>query len=319
MNSTQIKLKKFLGNRNTVTILCAIIGIVVLYVGYTVRVNSAIEPVTVPYANTNIQPRTKITEDMISTMQIAKAALDKMEGSVITDKKKIINKFSATNTLIPEGSLFYESAVVDKRPNEAVYQAPKGFSLYYFTVNMGTSYVNTILPNTYVDIYLGLNDETTSLPYVGKYIENVKVLAVKTSDGLDVFEDSDTTRVPAYIIVEVRDDEFKSMLKASRLGYSLTLVPNKNENVDVEDEALMVSDQADNYITSHSEEFEYSGEKEQTQAGSLSGNDNGGTTTDGGTNGGTTTGGKTNGGTTSGGTTKGGTESNGNNTNTKKN
>ena len=63
MNSTQIKLKKFLGNRNTVTILCAIIGIAVLYIGYTMKINSAIQPVQVPYANDDIQPREKITEE----------------------------------------------------------------------------------------------------------------------------------------------------------------------------------------------------------------------------------------------------------------
>ena len=65
MNSTSIKVKKFLSNRNTVTIICAIIGIIVLYVGYTMRIQSAVEPVSIPYAKVTIQPRMKITEEMI--------------------------------------------------------------------------------------------------------------------------------------------------------------------------------------------------------------------------------------------------------------
>ena len=152
MNSTQIKLKKFLGNRNTVTILCAFIGIAVLYVGYTMKINSAIQPVQVPYANDDIQPREKITEEKISYMQVAKAALDKMKGSVILKKDDIINHYAAINTLIPKGSLFYESSVVKERQNEPVYELKKGQVLTYFKVNMDMSYVNSILPDSYMDI-----------------------------------------------------------------------------------------------------------------------------------------------------------------------
>ena len=50
MNSTLTKLKRFIGNKNTVTILCVIAGIVVLYVGYNYRVKSKINPTRVPYA-----------------------------------------------------------------------------------------------------------------------------------------------------------------------------------------------------------------------------------------------------------------------------
>ena len=48
----------------TITIICAIIGIIVLYVGYTMRIQSAVEPVSIPYAKVTIQPRMKITEEI---------------------------------------------------------------------------------------------------------------------------------------------------------------------------------------------------------------------------------------------------------------
>ena len=41
------KVKRFLKNKNTVTALCAILIVVVLIVGYTIRVNNATKPVKI--------------------------------------------------------------------------------------------------------------------------------------------------------------------------------------------------------------------------------------------------------------------------------
>ena len=49
-----ISIKRFLGNKNTVTILGVIIGIVVLYFGYNIRVKQAVEPQQIPYAKVEI-------------------------------------------------------------------------------------------------------------------------------------------------------------------------------------------------------------------------------------------------------------------------
>ena len=262
MNSTQIKLKKFLGNRNTVTILCAIIGIAVLYIGYTMKINSAIQPVQVPYANEDIQPRERITEDNISYMQIAKAALDKMKGDVLTNKNDIINHYAAVNTLIPKGSLFYASAVALERQNEPVYQIKKDQVLTYFKVGMDTSYVNSILPGSYMDIYTSVVDPTTQQPVVGTYIEDVKVLAVKTADGLNVFENTDEVRQPAYIMFAVNRKEFYNLLKCTRLGVVITPVPTGRSAEEVEEESKMVSEDFEEYIESRANEFDYTGRME---------------------------------------------------------
>ena len=50
MNNMIIRFKRFIGNKNTVSILTMIVGIGVLIIGYNYRVNSKINPVTVPYA-----------------------------------------------------------------------------------------------------------------------------------------------------------------------------------------------------------------------------------------------------------------------------
>ena len=61
---------------------------------------------------------------------------------------------------------------------------------------------------------------------VGKLIENVKVLAVKNSSGQNVFENSEETRTPAYMIFGL-DYELNILLrKASYMSeFSVELFP----------------------------------------------------------------------------------------------
>ena len=75
MNNLKASMKKFLGNKNTVTILGIVLCLVVLYVGYNYRINAKVELIEVPYATKTIQPRNYITKDMIGTMNVPKSFL----------------------------------------------------------------------------------------------------------------------------------------------------------------------------------------------------------------------------------------------------
>ena len=65
MNSFLTKFKRFISNKNTVTILCVVVGLVVLYIGYNYRVESKINPRTVPYAKVDLEARHIITAEDI--------------------------------------------------------------------------------------------------------------------------------------------------------------------------------------------------------------------------------------------------------------
>ncbi len=203
-SSSGRKLTNFLKNKNTVSALAAILIVVVLIVGYNYRVNQAVTPVRVPYAKVTIQPRTQITSDMIGYITIAKAGL---QGNVITNPSQIVNQYSNYNTVIPAGSLFYAETVVEKKtlPDSALYDVPKGYTLYYLSINMLTSYSNSMMPGNFIDIYLSTKD-TDGKALVGKLYENVRILAVKTADGKHVFQDSNDNRTPSVILFAVPED-----------------------------------------------------------------------------------------------------------------
>ena len=111
MNNISVGFKKFFANKNTVTVVGVVLAIIVLYVGYNMRVKNAINPVSVPYALKTINPGTQITEDMIGTMEIPPAML---KGDAITKKSDVVDMYSAIDSVIPEGSIFYGRSVVSK-------------------------------------------------------------------------------------------------------------------------------------------------------------------------------------------------------------
>ena len=219
-------LKKFLSNKNTVTILGIVLGVLVLYVGYTWRVNKAVEPVKVPYALTTIQPRTEIKEDMIGYINVARSAIQK---TVITNKNFIIGKYSNINTMIPAGSMFYTDAVTTKEelPDSALFDVPEGETLYYLPINMTTSYNNLMMPGNYIDIYIQTasadedengKETSNSKAMIGKFLSDIKILAVKTSDGRNVFENTDERRTPATLIFSVPEETHLLLRKAAYIG-----------------------------------------------------------------------------------------------------
>ena len=204
MGNLGFKLKRFLQNKNTVTLIGVVLSLAILYVGYNWRIKQAITPVKLPYAKVTIQPRTKITEDMIDYMDVLPTMVN---SDTIKNVNNVVGKWSNYNTIIPKGSLFYTTTVVtaEELPDSAFVSMPSDYTPFYLTVNTTTTYGNSIFPNNYIDIYLKVLD-LDGKPMVGKLIENVKVLAVKDSNGRHVFENSDEARTPATIIFGLPED-----------------------------------------------------------------------------------------------------------------
>lgn len=233
MNNLFVGIKKFLTNKNTVTVVGVIIAIIVLYVGYNMRIKQAITPVTVPYALEEINPRTQITEDMIGTMEIPNSMVN---DNIITNSADIIDMYSNGDSVIPEGSLFYRRSVVSREqlPDSIILDYPKGYVLYNLDVDMASTYSNSIYPGNYIDIYLKVqnaeNAEGTIVTddriMVGKLLSNVKVLAVFDSSGNNVFANLEEKTVPAQIIFAIPEEYHILLRKASFLrAYESEIIP----------------------------------------------------------------------------------------------
>lgn len=233
MGNMSVAIKKFLSNKNTVTVLGVVIGIIVLYVGYNIRVNNKLNPIAVPYATKTIKPRTKIDSEMIGIMNVPR---DMIRGDVITDQAQVVGKYVINDSVVPEGSLFYTRCVVpkDQLPDSVLLEYPEGYSLYNMQVTMESTYSNMIMPQNYIDVYVKITnniDKDATSPIedkimVGKLLQNVKVLAVRDASGADVFEDLEDKKTPSLIIFAIPEEYHILLRKAEYLNtYSAELIP----------------------------------------------------------------------------------------------
>ncbi len=227
MNNVLIGLKRFLGNKNTVTIIVVIVILGLLYWGYTSQINNSVRPVSVPVAKVTIQPRTEITADMISRISVPKIAVS---NDVVTNQTLIIGKYTNINVTIPAGSMFYNGVLVNKESlPDSVFTAVKDGEIpYQFSVNMETTYGNSIFPGNKIDIYMKAIDDNKQI-MVGRLLENVEVLAVKDSQGKNVFENANEARTPAFLLFGVPERLHILLRKAVYLkseGVELFPVPH---------------------------------------------------------------------------------------------
>ena len=254
MNNLMVSFQKMLKNKNVVTVLGILLIIVILYFGYNYQIKKQVDPITgIPVAASTIQPRTEITDDMVDTISVAPIML---RGNVIRSREQVVGKYSNVNTMIPKGSMFFQDTVISKEdlPDYAITKTEKGQVPYNFPVSMDSTYGNSIYPDSYIDIYMKVVKDNGKI-IVGKLLENVKVLAVKDSNGKNVFENTQESRTPAFLIFGVSNDVFLLLRKASYLdGYNAVLFPVPHgTSVEEETGATVVkSTVLKDFINSHS-------------------------------------------------------------------
>jgi hypothetical protein len=230
-NANISKWKGMLKSKGFVTTLCSILVVVVLIVGYNLRIRNATQPVKVPVATRRLTARHLITEEDIKYVDIPSGALT---GDYYARVEYVVGQYVNYDTTIQEGSLFYRGSIVSKKelPDEALLNLPEGEKLYYLTVNMLTSFANSILPGRYIDIYISTKEDNKAL--VGKFLENVKILQVKTADGLNVFDDSESSRIPYVIIFSLPEEQHLLMRDINAINnYSIAAGDSNFSRIEV--------------------------------------------------------------------------------------
>ena len=248
MNNLLGSLKRFFTNKNTVTILAVVIGVLVLWFAYRYRIKQETKPVRVPYAKVEIQPRTLITEDMIGYTEISRNIV---QSNTILVSSDIIGKYANYNTVIPAGSPFFKSTIVTwaEMPDSAWADIPDGYTVVSLNVDTETTYGNSIFPGNYIDLYYETFDETGKL-LLGKLIESIEVLAVKDGSGKHVFENSSEGLQPASLIFAVPEDMHLLLRKASYLSGELIPVPRNARYSENPSATIVSSEYIEDYILS---------------------------------------------------------------------
>ena len=253
MGNILVKIKRFLGNKNTVTILCVLGGILVLYIGYNWRVSSATEPVRIPYAKNTLSSRHVITSDDIGYMEVASTVVSKMRN-VIRASNLLVGQEVAYGNVIQQNSFFFEGDVEDPSINQGtsalLSNIQDGYTLVYLDVDLHTTYGNAIYPGNYIDLWFEGTDENRRFMY-GKFIQSIQVLDVTDRDGNSVFETGSESRTPDQLLFAV-PDELKSLLEKAKLVGELVPVPRNKSYSENPGATEVSSSYLENYILAQS-------------------------------------------------------------------
>lgn len=231
MGNLGTMVKRFIANKNTVTLIAIIICVIILYGFYNWRVKSSVTTTYVCYATQTIPARTEITSEMVSSVKILASS---KKDNMYVNCDQVIGKYASYAAEIPMNSYFYQESVMtsEQMPNSAFENIPDGFTIYNLDVTFKSTYGNSIFPGDYIDLYLRTEDETGLLVY-GKFIQSIEVLGVKDDAGLNVFETTVETRTPAQLLFAVPEDLYLLLKKAEFLGLEIVIVP-KNSNYTAE-------------------------------------------------------------------------------------
>lgn len=202
-------MKRLFKSKQLVTIIAIIVCFVILFFAYRYRVDKAINAVSIPIAAKDLKARDLIDNESFKTVKVASSMLTK---NVIMSPTELVcksgdttcsNKYVNYNTFIPEGSMFYRSAVTtwDYMPDSAWSNIQDGYTVISLRVNSNTTYGNSIFPGDIIDLYYK-NREGDKF-FIGPLYTKVKVLAVKDSIGNHIFKRSAQQTDAAALIFAV--------------------------------------------------------------------------------------------------------------------
>lgn len=253
MGNVKEELKKILSNKNTLTILIVLAGIILLYAIYNSRVNQAVTLIKVPYAKVEITSRTQITAEMIGYTEIPKKIASSL--GIVSNSISINGNYVKYGNTIPANSFFYSSIIVDfEEAIKTEFSDMKdGYTAYNLAVDIDSTYGNSIYTGNYVDLYVKAVDDNNKIIF-GRLIEGIKVLAVLDSNGNDVFESSADDRSPRQMWFAVPDELYTLLKKTEYIsgGIEVMPIPRNASYSSYDREPTIDSQYIENYILSKS-------------------------------------------------------------------
>lgn len=240
---------RFLKNKNTVTVIGIIVILGLLWFVYSYQINKQVKPKSVPVANETIQPRTRITADMITFVDVPEGYIS---SNAITSQDDIIDMYSNFNTVIPAGSMFYKETLTTEKalPNYLLTQLKEGEFLV--TYNLGSHDFITnfgIMPGDKIDFYMRVTSDEGSI-MLGKFLENVEVLDVVDGNGNSTYDVSDGSREASKLVFAVQEDIFLLLWRSHYLNIELIPVQHGGWVNDSESTIKLTTQELIDYVRS---------------------------------------------------------------------
>ncbi len=174
-------------------------GVTILGVKLYVETDTAqkLQPMSVAYTKVDIPPHTLITKEMIMVMPNTPGSA--VPPNALTRPEDIIGKWTVPGYGLSKNSLIYKDKILptDEMPDASILKLKEGEYAFPLLVDIETSSGNSILPDTYVDLWF-TSDQRANVdkPIVGNMFSKVRVTTVKDNNTQNVFDAQDYTQAP---------------------------------------------------------------------------------------------------------------------------
>ena len=225
-------IKNILANKNTITILGVLIGVLAIYFVYDNRVKAATSLITVYYVRESVPANTQLTEDMLDKVQV-NSTLAKTYKGLVTSPMQIKAGSGAGSEYyyvnydhsLTAGQLLSTEDLVspsEKLPNKA-YNLDENLKQFDVTVDLDTTQGNSIAPGNSIDLWVLGKDPNNDIIFT-RFVENLEVIDVVDSRWITTA--GSESGVPKFLITAVDEETWLLLKRSERLNnYSFRLIP----------------------------------------------------------------------------------------------
>ena len=200
-------------------IIIAMILALIMFVCYNYVLNSQLNPMLLPVANTYLESGHRITKDDITYIEVPKSIVI---DNIYVDEEEMINKYVNSYNAIAKGSLFYKELVTttDDIKDANSFNLNENEVAVSIDADVKSSYANSILKGHNVDIYF--KDEIDDKLVYGLLVKNARVIAVYDSNGQNI--DQTNTNDTSVIVLALSYEDADLVSKAKFIGEVFPIV-----------------------------------------------------------------------------------------------
>lgn len=199
--------------RKVIWIAC---GLCVLFAAchkaVSIYLKKKVDLVETAAASREIPPRTEITADDITIIEVPRAYV--LSGTY-REKKDVIGLYTDIRTVIPAGSPFYESMLKEEKdlPDQASLRLEEGQAVY--TMNGEVNDLSVLAEGQRVDLYVNLKKKDGT-PVSGCVLEHVRIITLQDHQGRNMEDQESGT--PYLVSFAVNREDITLLTMAETAG-----------------------------------------------------------------------------------------------------
>ena len=181
-------------------------------------------------ASRDIPPRTMIMDTDLLEVEVPKHYV---LSDSFTNKEELIGKYTDIQGKIPAGSLFYKTMVYDKEslPDSPTTELKDGQAAYSLEVDLA-KLGGPLVPGQRVDVYASFVERDSSV-ISGALLENVRLIAIKDYQGLNL-DDPSSTKTPYLAVLAIQVEDVELVAMAEKRGDLKLVASSKTYDTNIE-------------------------------------------------------------------------------------